>query len=153
MKKGSTLKKWFIACAVASATFIGFSGFVHAEDAPAAAPKVEAPAAGGGQLAITDASATKTVEGPHMSFKSIVFGSVSGAFIWLLLISSSIAGGALVVDSFLTISEKKIVPALLVSGVREAMEQGDMLKAMKRCEEMPGGQLRSRAEERGGRVE
>jgi len=95
------------------------------------------PAAVRSRTSCTTAAAAPAAE-HTMSFKSIVFGSVSGAFIWLLLISSSIIGGALVVDSFLNISEKKIVPAGLVSGVREAMEQGDMLKAMKRCEEMPG---------------
>jgi len=58
--------------------------------------------------------------------------------IWLLLFSCSIIAVALIVDSAINIRDKKISPDALVSGVREAMEQGDVLKAMKRCEESPG---------------
>jgi biopolymer transport protein ExbB len=45
---------------------------------------------------------------------------------------------ALAVDSFLTIREKLIAPPRLVENVRSAMEQGDVMKALKHCEEVPG---------------
>ena len=138
------MKRWIATFAFVTAALFCFARLSRGQDAaapaaavPAVAPAA-APAAGGGNLSVTDPNATKVAEVPQMNFRTIVFGSASGAFIWLLLIGSSIAGGALIVDSFLNISEKKIAPEALVNGVREAMEQGDVLKAMKRCEEMPG---------------
>ena len=61
-----------------------------------------------------------------------------GVLLWLLLLASSMAGLGLVIDSFITIRQKKIVPDGLVSKVKEAMEQGDLTKAMQFCDEEPG---------------
>jgi biopolymer transport protein ExbB len=49
-----------------------------------------------------------------------------------------VAGVWLMIDSFVTIQQKKIVPESLVQKVREAMEQGDVMKALKQCESEPG---------------
>lgn len=146
MRKNAGFVRWIATVALAGAALFGSTLLAQAQEAaaPAAAPAAAAPAAGA-PAAAAPAAGTMSLDpaaapaAEHtMSFKSIVFGSVSGAFIWLLLIGCSVIGGALIVDSFLNISEKKIAPDLLVSGVREAMEQGDLLKAMKRCEEVPG---------------
>lgn len=74
-----------------------------------------------------------------MAFINIVSGSgFMGVFLWLLLGACSVAGFALIVDSFISIREKKIVPQDLVEKVRESMGQGDVLKALRNCEENPG---------------
>lgn len=140
------MKRWIATLTIVTAAVLGAARLSHAQEAAApaaapAAPAAAAPAAGAapGQLAVTDPNATKEAGGAHMGIYDIIFKSGwFGVLIWLLLIGSSIAGGALVVDSFLNISEKKIAPESLINGVREAMEQGDVLKAMKRCEEVPG---------------
>lgn len=139
------MKRWIKTIAIVSAALFATARFVNAQEAAApaaAAPAAAAPAAAApaaGQMALTDPNAAKEADVAHMGIYDIVFKSGwFGVLIWLLLIGSSIAGGALIVDSFLNISEKKIAPESLVNGVREAMEQGDVLKAMKRCEEIPG---------------
>ncbi|HBA86143.1 MAG TPA: hypothetical protein DCZ95_18835 [Verrucomicrobia bacterium] len=60
-----------------------------------------------------------------------------GVILWLGLGGCSIAAAALAIDSFVTIREKKIAPDQLVSEVRSAMEQGDVMKALKQCEAFP----------------
>lgn len=85
------------------------------------------------------AAASEEATQDAMSFVRIVAGSgFMGIFLWLLLGACSVAGFALIVDSFITIREKKIVPVAFVSQVREAMQEGDVLKAIKHCEESPG---------------
>jgi len=85
------------------------------------------------------AAAAKEAQEDAMSFKNIVLsGGFMGVFLWLLLGSCSVAGFALIVDSFITIREKKIVPDAFVAKIRAAMEQGDVMKAMKHCDEEPG---------------
>lgn len=74
-----------------------------------------------------------------MSFVNVVAsGGFMGIVLWLALITCSVAGFALITDSFITVREKKIVPQTLVQKAREAIEQGDVMKALKHCEEEPG---------------
>lgn len=61
-----------------------------------------------------------------------------GIVLWLALLLCSIATAWLAIDFFITVSPKKIIPDSLVNDVREAMEEGDVLKAMQRCEQEPG---------------
>ncbi len=73
-----------------------------------------------------------------MGFFTIVRNSGwMGVVLWMALIASSIAAVALVIDSFITIKPSKIAPEDLVEKVREAMEQGDVMKAIQHCEEEP----------------
>lgn len=65
-------------------------------------------------------------------------GGILGVILWLALGVSSVAGTALIFDSFVTIKEKKIAPPNLIEQVRESMEQGDVMKALTHCEEDPG---------------
>lgn len=105
------------------------------EAAPAAAP-----ADGGLTLdpEAAKAAAADSAKDP-MAFGNIVMSSgFIGVVLWLALGACSIAGFALIVDSFITIRDKKIVPQAFVAKVREAMEQGDVMKAVKHCEEEPG---------------
>lgn len=101
-----------------------------------------APAEAGSGLELNEeakeAAAEEAKDNP-MSFYRIVTGSGwMGVFLWLLLGACSIAGFALIVDSFITIRQSKIVQEDLVASVREAVEQGDVMKALKKCEENPG---------------
>jgi biopolymer transport protein ExbB len=121
---------------LALSALIGVVGHfrAHAQDAAApAAPAAAAPAAG---TIVNQAEDARPID---TSFMAVVGGSgILGYIIWLGLLSASIAGVALIVDSFLTVKQDKIIPEALVSRVKEAMEQGDVMKALKHCEESPG---------------
>lgn len=85
------------------------------------------------------AEAAAAKKGSPMSFFNVVAsGGTMGVILWIALISCSVAGFALITDSFITVREKKIVQQSLVQKVREAIEQGDVMKALKHCEEEPG---------------
>lgn len=115
---------------------LGFAVPAFSQDAAPAA----APADGGMTLdpEAAKAAAADSAKDP-MAFGNIVMSSgFIGVVLWLALGACSIAGFALIVDSFITIRDKKIVPQAFVAKVREAMEQGDVMKAVKHCEEEPG---------------
>lgn len=89
-------------------------------------------------LATNAVPAAAAPKGAGMGFWSVVTGSGAlGVILWLSLLACSIAAFALIIDSFVTIKEKKIAPDDLVSLVDEAMKQGDVMKALKFCEERP----------------
>lgn len=121
---------------------VGFTlvlGWVGERPAWAQAPAEEkgpAAAAPGTELA---AEAQPATVKKGLGFFEVVAGSgVLGVILWLGLGACSVAGVALIVDSFITIRAKKIVPETLIEHVRSAMEQGDVMKALKHCEEEPG---------------
>ncbi len=122
----SMLKQWILRVVVATVLL----GAVATERAIAQelelAPEAKA----------AEAAAKKS---SPMSFVNVVAsGGFMGVVLWLALITCSVAGFALITDSFITVREKKIVPESLVQKVREAIEQGDVMKALKNCEEEPG---------------
>jgi len=95
--------------------------------------------AGGMELSKEAQAASAAEQKSGTSFLSVVAGSgVLGVILWMALGACSVAGVALIVDSFITIRVKKIVPQSLVDDVRTAMEQGDVMKALKHCDEEPG---------------
>jgi len=71
-------------------------------------------------------------------FTILTSGGIVGMLIWILLLLTSLAMVALVIDSFISVNEGKVVPISLVSRVQEAMEQGDVIKALNVCNEEPG---------------
>ena len=71
-------------------------------------------------------------------FQVVASSGWLGVILWLALGATSVAAAALAIDSFVNIRTKKIVPEALVQAVREAMEQGDVMKALKHCDEQPG---------------
>lgn len=128
--------------AFALSTVIGLgamtTSFAQDAAAPAAAPAAPAaaPAADAAAGTIKNDAAAPEID---TSFKAVVFGSGTlGVIIWLSLLASSIAGVALIVDSHLTVKADKIIPEALVTKIKEAMEQGDVVKALQHCEETPG---------------
>ena len=77
--------------------------------------------------------------GGGMGLWAIIAGSGwLGIVLWSALILDSMAAAYLIIDFFITVNPKRIIPEALVSDVREAMEQGDVMKAMQRCEQEPG---------------
>ena len=111
------------------------------EAAPAEAP-APAPAADANALALSEeakAAEQAEAEKPKSGFIAMIVSSGwLGILLWLCLLATSIAAAGLTIDSFINIREKKIVPVTLVDNVREAMGQGDVMKALKICEDAPG---------------
>ena len=77
--------------------------------------------------------------GGDMGLLTIIFSSGwLGVILWGALFACSVAAAWLAIDFFITVNPKKIIPDALVNSVREAMEQGDVMKAMQHCEAEPG---------------
>ena len=128
-------RKWIYVAIMSVAMATAMMTVSYAQDEKAAAGE----AAPGMELdkKATDAQA-KPASSP-MSFMNVVTSSgFMGVILWIGLGACSVAGFALIADSFITLRQKKIVPASLVEKVRAAMEQGDVIKALKHCEEEPG---------------
>lgn len=90
-------------------------------------------------MELTDEQAKTGAKPSGLGFFQVVASSgFLGVILWLALGVTSVAAGALAIDSFVNIRTKKIVPESLVQAVREAMEQGDVMKALKHCDEQPG---------------
>jgi biopolymer transport protein ExbB len=72
-------------------------------------------------------------------FLRVVTGSGPiGVALWMAILLTSVAGIYLIIDSFVKIREKKIMPPELVGGVQRAMEEGDLPDAIERCRQQPG---------------
>lgn len=122
-------KQWIVAGTVLALgmTFWGGQALM-AQDAaaPAAVPGIE-----------VDEEAVAVEDAP--GFLSVVKGGGAlGIILWMALFGASIAGVALIMDSFINIRVPKLIPPGMLDRVREAMEQGDLVKAMQYCEEHPG---------------
>jgi biopolymer transport protein ExbB len=135
MTIGVTGRGLLLCGALACMGALAFCGTARAQETqPAAAGDAKAgtfdtkPAEGG----------TKKTHEENMNFITIVTrAGWFGVLIWLSLIACSVIMVALVVDSYLTIQEKKIAPHSLVEEVRDALAQGDLLKALRHCENNP----------------
>lgn len=134
------MKTWMRGMlAVVAACWLGSAIAVRAQQDAKPAEGAAAPAAGAMVLdAKAQAAEEAAKKGGGMGFWSVVTGSGwLGAVLWLALGLASVAAAALIIDSFITIKEKKIAPEELVNDVREAMSQGDVMKAIKHCESRP----------------
>lgn len=119
------LKKIAFITALLAFMFTVFQPVAFAQDAPA-----EPAAAAAG-----DAPEVQKTGGLMQILTS---GGPVGILIWILLLLVSLAMVALIVDSAISVNESKVVPASLVGRVGEAMEQGDVIKALNICNEEPG---------------
>ena len=128
MSKKSRMMVW--VALLAAMVLVPALGF--AQDAAA-------PAAGGsGELVMEEGAAAEAPAG-GMGLWAVIAGSGwLGIVLWMALLACSIAAAWLAIDFFITVSPKKIIPDSLVNDVREAMEQGDVMKALQRCEQDPG---------------
>ena len=102
-----------------------------------------APAAqqqGGGDLVGADGKAVNPEESKKSSggFFDIVFGSgIVGTILWFALFGDGAMAIYFAVDCFVLIKPQKLMPASLISNVQNAMAEGDVMKALKACENEP----------------
>jgi len=68
----------------------------------------------------------------------VLSGGFLGTVLWLALAVLSVAGTHLIVDSFIKIRAKRIIPEGLTARVRAALDAGDIPQALARCGEEPG---------------
>ncbi len=129
MKKSA--RKVLMLCAV---VVLGFSIMMLvmpeslAQNAPAPAAAAEA--------APAEASAPRA---QGTSFMDVVLGGgVVDKVVWFLLFATSAATVALTIDGVITIKMDKIMPAHLVSSVRDSLNNGDLSAALEACQAAPG---------------
>ncbi len=99
------------------------------------------PALGFAQEMVMEEGAAASAEessGGMGLFAVIASSGWLGFILWGALLGCSIAAAWLAIDFFVTINPKKIIPENLINDVREAMEQGDVMKALQRCEQDQG---------------
>lgn len=116
---------------------LGMMAFLGVTAPPVFAQDEAAPAAG---LEVDAAEGESDVgsDGGIGFFAMIRASGFMGVFLWLCLLGVSIAGTWLIIDAFVRIQDKKIIQGGLVDRVREAMEHGDVMKALSYCDEEPG---------------
>jgi biopolymer transport protein ExbB len=68
----------------------------------------------------------------------LLSGGVLGIVLWLALALLSLAGTHLIIDSFMKIRVKRIIPDALADRVREALGENNIPLAMQWCNEEPG---------------
>jgi biopolymer transport protein ExbB len=131
--------KKFIFLSVFLAAVIGGLAVTETR-AQDAAPAAAGSDAAAGSLVGADGSAVKSEKKKTgMEFSTIVFSSGwLGVLIWVFLFGSGAAGVYLCVDAGITVRPKRIMPENLIKNVTQAMADGDVLKAMKHCEDEPG---------------
>jgi biopolymer transport protein ExbB len=76
--------------------------------------------------------------GSSGGFWAIVTDSALGAILWFFLFAIGGTGVYLAVDCFIMVQSKRIMPAMLIAQVTDAMAEGDVLKALECCENEPG---------------
>jgi biopolymer transport protein ExbB len=95
--------------------------------------------AGAQEVELSEAAVAAEALGGGDGFFSVVAkGGFIGIALWLALAALSVAGTHLIVDSFLKIKEKRIIPDGLTNGVREALETKDIAQAQALCVNEPG---------------
>jgi biopolymer transport protein ExbB len=121
-----------MSCVVAAPTVLAQA----ADDGVAAA----APAAGDfvtkdGKAADTSAPTNKGSGG----FGSVVFGSGPiGIILWFAIFGAAGVSIYFIVDCSITVRPKRVISGELVSAVTLSMQEGDVLSAIKNCEDNPG---------------
>ena len=128
------MKKLFFVLAIAAIAGAWMLP-VHSIAQEAAPPAAEAPAAGTLEAADGGQAQTNVRSG---GFFTVVWKS--GALGILLWISIFVAAGFAVyfaVDSAITVRLKRVMPDSLITNVTDAMQEGDVLKALENCENEP----------------
>ena len=113
------------------------AGVAMAQDAAPAAQKQQQ---GGGDLVGADGKAVDPSQQQKSGggFFDIVFGSgVVGAILWIALFADGAMAIYFAVDCFVLIKPQKLMPTSLITNVQSAMVEGDVMKALKVCENEP----------------
>ncbi|MFM7504972.1 MAG: MotA/TolQ/ExbB proton channel family protein, partial [Rubrivivax sp.] len=102
-----------------------------------------APACGGepkaGELVAADGkSPAPAPKNKGTGFVAVVFSSGwLGVVLWLFLFGAGGAAIYFIVDCLITIRVKRVMPQPLIDRVSQAMQEGDVMKALKECEAEP----------------
>ena len=113
------------------------AGVAMAQDA---APATQKQQQGGGDLVGADGKAVDPSQQQKSGggFFDIVFGSgVVGAILWFALFADGAMAIYFAVDCFVLIKPQKLMPTSLITNVQSAMVEGDVMKALKVCENEP----------------
>jgi len=87
---------------------------------------------------LEEGAAEEEAAGGGNFFSVIKASGLMGVLLWSALLATSLWGIHLIIDSFVKIRDRKIMPPGLVDEVRQAMEEGDVAKAMAICEKDGG---------------
>ncbi len=72
------------------------------------------------------------------TFFDVVFGSgMVGMILWFALFGSGIAAAYYIIDGYILVRPAKIMPQQLIDQVKEAMDEGDVIKALEICDADP----------------
>lgn len=113
------------------------AGVAMAQDA---APATQKQQQGVGDLVGADGKAVDPSQQQKSGggFFDIVFGSgVVGAILWFALFADGAMAIYFAVDCFVLIKPQKLMPTSLITNVQSAMVEGDVMKALKVCENEP----------------
>ena len=106
-----------------------------ADDGVAAAPAA-------GEFVAKDGSTVDSAKPTNKGsggFLSIVFGSGAiGIILWFAIFSAAGAAIYFIVDCSITVRPKRVISGELVTSVTASMVEGDVLAAIKNCEDNPG---------------
>ncbi len=94
-----------------------------------------------GELVAEDGGAVEAAASNEGSggFLSVILKSGPlGIILWLALFGAAGAAVYFAVDCAITVRAKRIMPQALIDSVTEAMAEGDVLKALQKCEQEPG---------------
>jgi biopolymer transport protein ExbB len=133
-----------MSCIVVAPTLLAQEGDDGvAADAPPADELVtqdDSPAAG--ELVTQDGQAADTSPVTNKGsggFGSVVFGSgIVGIILWFAIFSAAGAAIYFIVDCSITVRPKRVISSDLVTAVTISMQEGDVLAAIKNCENNPG---------------
>lgn len=96
----------------------------------------EAPAAG--TIENKDGSKADKADPKGTSFLDVVMGGgIVGFILWMALFSSGGFAVYFIVDGYILVRPKKIMPQALIDQVKESMDQGDVMKAIEICDNDP----------------
>jgi len=86
-----------------------------------------------------DGSAAKTDDAPKgTSFLDVILGGgIVGFILWMALFGSGAFAAYFIIDGYILVRPKKIMPQSLIDEVKEAMDQGDVMKAIEICDADP----------------
>lgn len=110
-------------------------------DAPAAEAAADAGGDEGGDAGAEGDSGGDSggdASGGSGFFHVVIKSGFLGIVLWLAILGAFIACVYFIVDCGITVRGSRIMPQQLIDNVTEAMEQGDVLKALDSCEQEPG---------------
>ena len=128
------MKKVLMAVVLVSGLVSGMNAYAQEADAEKAAVAASSEA----KVEQTE-EAKKAAKPKDTGFLSVITGSGwLGVVLWLALFGCGAAAIYFIVDSFILVKPQKIMPPTLINNVKAGMAEGDVMKALKACENEPG---------------